>query len=150
MFQAILDVQYFCQVVCASLGRVRITAGLVYQGKTDTPFKGHLWTTWLICPLNWCSAFPGMELDFIEFPLLQPTTCWLLPLCIPHISAARTSYRQVVLFIVMGLVTWRTACSLNPKCSNCHVETNSLSIFSTFNPQLLVIFSFFCIGSHGN
>lgn len=40
--------------------------------------------------------------------------------------------------------------SLNPQCPNYHVETNSLSIFSTFNPQLLVIFSFFCIGSHGN
>lgn len=40
--------------------------------------------------------------------------------------------------------------SLNPQCSNCHVETNSLSIFSTFNPRLLVIFSFFCISSHGN
>lgn len=27
---------------------------------------------------------------------------------------------------------------------------NQLSIFSTFNSQLLVIFSFFCVGSHGN
>lgn len=52
---------------------------LVCQGTMDMPFKGHLWTTWLIYPLNWCSAFPEMELDFIEFPLsnLPHAYCFL-------------------------------------------------------------------------
>lgn len=91
-----------------------------------------------------------MALDFIELPLskLQHAYCFLstFPTFQPPGPATSKS------FCPFSLVRPHKEhpISLNLWRSNCHVETNSLSIFSTFNPQLLVICSFFCIGSHGN
>lgn len=93
---------------------------------------------------------PGMALVFIELPLskLQHAYCFLptFPTSQPPGPATSKS------FCPFSLVRPHKGhpISLNLWRSNCHVETNSLSIFSTFNPRLLVIFSFFCIGSHGN
>lgn len=144
--------QYFRQVACASLRRV----GLVTSGCFCLPsedgcaFQRAPFDHTVDLPFDLEFSLTRNRTGFYRFSLTQPPVCLLLSFCIPHISASRTSFQQVILSIFIDLVTRGRSVSLNPKCSNCHVETNSLSIFSTFNPQLLVIFSFFCIGSHGN
>lgn len=125
-------------------------AAFTYQAKMDVPLNGPLLTRWLIYCLSWSSTSAGVELVFTGFPLskLEHAYCFLpgFPKSQPPGPATGKSFYQFSL-------VWpqeEHPVSLNHQCSNHHGESNSLSIFSTFNPQLLVIFSFFCIGSHGN
>lgn len=100
----------------------------------------------------WAEEFNLMRdgTGFYRVPLIQTITCILLSLYILHMSASRASYWQVILSISIGLATAGPSCFFKSQCSNRHVETNPLSIFSIFNSQLLFIFSFFCVGFYGD
>lgn len=111
----------------------------------NVPSEGHLLIICLIYHLGWRVQPPR---DFSS-PYANYNTLTAFSLHFPPLSL-QDQYWQAILSIFIGLPHEKHPVSLNPKCSNYHVETNSLSIFSTFNPWLLVIFSFFCIGSHGN
>lgn len=116
----------------------------------DVPLTGPLLTRWLIYCLSWSWTSAGVELDFTGFPLskLEHAYCFL-PV-FPKSQPPGPATSKLVYQFSMVWPREEHPVSLNHQCSNYRVETNSLSIFSTFNPQLLVIFSFFCIGSHGN
>lgn len=118
----------------------------IYQTKMDVPFEGQLWIIGLIYRLNW-RVPPLQEWNWVlqNSPNANYSRLTAFSLRSPSLSD-----RQAILSTFIGWPRKKHPVSLNPTCSNYHVETNSLPIFSTFNPRLLVIFSFFCIGSHGN
>ncbi|KAF6109699.1 hypothetical protein HJG60_010925 [Phyllostomus discolor] len=114
----------------------------------DVPLNKPLLTRRLIYCFSWSSTSAGSGTEFYRVLLVQTRAHLLLS---PHIpSPARPATSKSFYQFSSVWPQEKHPVSLNQQCSNYHVETNSLSIFSTFNPQLLVIFSFFCIGSHGN
>lgn len=83
----------------------------------------------------WAEEFNLMRdgTGFYRVPLIQTITCILLSLYILHMSASRASYWQVILSISIGLATAGPSCFFKSQCSNRHVETNPLSIFSVIS-----------------